>query len=213
VEWSHFRNNGDNAAASSSTGEPGSAQFAPECTNNIFRHNTIENTYRACGMTISGGSADLTTDTVIQDVLSGSGFRFATVYTTYAFDTNAFMVASNLTIVRCGTADSSGHETGGLQIETTQWPVEFVKFYNCDVFSSYYHGLFFRTQNGQPIATDYFSGINVQSPGKYGLFTYDGTTTGWSDLSNVVVVNPGLGGSTNKSTSFVFRRTGGDVGW
>jgi len=58
VEWSHFRNNGDNSIATSSTGEqPPSDQFAPPCTNNIFRHNTVENTYRACGMTISGGSA------------------------------------------------------------------------------------------------------------------------------------------------------------
>jgi len=213
VEWSHFRNNGDNAAASSSTGAPGAAQFAPPCTNNIFRHNTIENTYRACGMTISGGSAGVTTDTVIQDVLSGSGFRFATVYTTYPFDTNTFMVASNLTILRCGTADSSGHETGGLQIETSQWSVEFVKLCNIDVISPYYHGIFFRTQNSRAIDTDYFSGINIQSPGKYGLYTYDSSTTGWSDLSNVVVAAPGLAGSTNKSANFVFRKTGGDVGW
>jgi hypothetical protein len=223
VEWSHFRNNGDNAIATSSTGEtntngegnaqPPSAQFAPPCTNNIFRHNTIENTYRACGMTISGGTTHVTSDTVIQDVLSGSGFRFGTVYNTYGFGTNSFMVASNLTIIRCGTADSSGNKTGGLQIETSQWPVSSVRFYNCDVLSSYYHGILFKTQNNQAIITNYFSGINIQSPGQFGVCTYDSTTTGWSDLSNVVVTAPGLGGSTNKSTHFVFRQTGGDVGW
>ena len=207
VENSHFRNNGDDAMATWAS----DVGLVPETSTNIFRFDTVENTYRAAGLAIFGGRGHQAHDCVIRDIVGGPAARFNTVFAGYTFNTNSDMVVSNLTIVRAGSTDLYGVQCGALMFETVNSPLQNVRLSNVQISDSRNHGIYFSTANSCAITNVSFSNVTISGSGQYGIYVNSGAI-GASDNSFVTVTNSGTA-AVFDTAPFALRKIQGNVGW
>ncbi len=207
VENTHFRNNGDDAMAIWPSGEG----QVPEETGNVFRFNTAENTYRASGLGIFGGKGHEAHDCIIRDVVRGPGIRFNTVFPGYPFSAASDMLVTGMTLERIGSTDSWGDEIGAITLETSKSPVHNLRFQDIDIIGPKFHGVCYKSGNGNAITDIHFDRVRITGAGKYGLFVKDGAT-GWSENANVSIQASGLG-TVYDNSPLELRKTQGNVGW
>jgi uncharacterized protein YjdB len=138
VEYSSVRNSGDDGLAM----WPNNFQGAPQERNNIFRYNTIENTWRAGGIAIFGGTGHQIYRCIIKDGVAGSAIRFTNDFPGYTFEqSGAPIVATDNYIVSCGTSyDLWDRKRGAIELFTPQGIYD-VEFNNTQIINSQRHAI------------------------------------------------------------------------
>lgn len=202
VRNSSLRNNGDDALAIWTSNTNG----APAGVNNTFSYNTIENSWRAGGIGIFGGSGHKATHNLIVDTVGGSGIRMNTVFPGYHFQNNTGIEFSDTTIINSGTSkDLYNGERGAIDLEASNDAIRNVTFNNIDIINSQRDAIQLGYGGGfQNIA---FNNITVNGTGLDGvttsrfsgphsgaaIFTY--TSNGSATFNNLITRNvayPGL---------------------
>ncbi|HEX8528966.1 MAG TPA: Ig-like domain-containing protein, partial [Cytophagales bacterium] len=163
VEHSSIRNEGDDGLAI----WPNNANGAPAGQNNIFRYNTIENTWRAGGIAIFGGTGHQVHNNIIRDGTGGSGIRLNTEFPGYSFDPNGTPITiSANTITACGTSyDLWNGERGAVDFFVTQGKgIHNVQFNDMEIVNSQRHAVRFEGYQGV-INNIVFNNTNVDGTG------------------------------------------------
>jgi|GEM_PF-530266 len=140
VEYSSLRNNGDDALAM----WPNNALSAPQEFNNIFRYNTIENTWRAGGIAIFGGYGHQVFRNIIKDGVGGSGIRFTNDFPGYKFEPGKpKIILTDNWIEACGTSyDLWNRMRGAVEFNVPQGVFD-MEFNNTKIINSQRHGFNF----------------------------------------------------------------------
>jgi uncharacterized protein YjdB len=138
VEYSNIRNSGDDGLAM----WPNNAFSAPTERDNIFRYNTIENTWRAGGIAIFGGTGHQVHHNIIRDGVGGSAIRFTNDFPGYTFEqAGATINIDENTIVNCGTSyDLWDQKRGSIEFYCPQGIFN-LEFNNNDIINSQRHGV------------------------------------------------------------------------
>lgn len=138
VEYSSIRNEGDDGLAM----WPNNALSAPQERNNIFRYCTVENTWRAGGIAIFGGTGHQIYRCIIKDGVAGSAIRFTNDFPGYSFEQNMpkIIVTDNY-IVSCGTTyDLWDRRRGAIEFNTPQGIYD-IEFNNTKIINSQRHAI------------------------------------------------------------------------
>ena len=198
VEQTHLRNMGDDALASWSPTTGGVN------TNNIFRFNTIQNTWFAHGIAIYGGTDNKIQDNVVLDQVTMGGIFIAQAFGSHLF-AGTTLVQRN-TLIRTG-GDQWGQQQGALKIGPEQGSINGVQISDILIQDSTYSGLWFSpgcagcTTNGVQV-----SNVQIQNSGTVGIHAQSG---GFGNFSFVTVTNGGL----NNGAGFNFIKGAGNTGW
>lgn len=136
VEYSNIRNSGDDGLAM----WPNNAFSAPTEVNNIFRYNTIENTWRAGGIAIFGGHGHQVFRNIIKDGVGGSAIRFTNDFPGYKFENGQTpIVLTDNWIERCGTTyDLWNRMRGAIEFNVPQGVFD-MEFNNTTIINSQRH--------------------------------------------------------------------------
>ncbi|WP_221409718.1 sugar-binding protein [Pseudochryseolinea flava] len=226
VEYSSIRNSGDDGLAM----WPNNALNAPVETNNIFRYNTIENTWRAGGIAIFGGWGHQVYRNIIRDGVGGSAIRFTNDFSGYKFEAGKpKIVLTDNYIVSCGTSkDLWDQKRGAIEFFTPQGVFD-MEFNNTQIINSQRHAvqiygsttnLTFNNTKIDGTGVDYYTDQpNMDDWGGFGILTQangDVTFTGisfnrlesgelkkhnQSYIVNIIPGNVGLTGITLSPTT------------
>jgi hypothetical protein len=198
---SHFRNTGDDALASWSTGtDPGMN------ANNVFHFNTVQVPWRANCFGVYGGSDNRVEDNVCADVVTYPGILVA-----QQFGSDAF--GGTTTIQRNTITRAGGHmfnqDHGAVEVFGSLGPVSGVLVKDLVIDSPTYAGLHIEGPN--PITNATFDTISITNAGSYGILVR-AKSTGGGTFSNVTVSGSN-GLNYEPNASFTITKGAGDTGW
>lgn len=139
VEHSNIRGAGDDGLASFS-----SLKTKP-CSNNTFKHCTVELGWRAAGVGIFGGEGHRLENLLVEEHALCSGIRFNSTFDATGFNPENPISVSNCIIRKSGHHSAKGEVFGALEIgydnNTKFYPVEALRFRNIDIKESFAHGI------------------------------------------------------------------------
>jgi alpha-1,3-glucanase-like protein len=198
---SHFRNTGDDALASWSTGtDPGmNAQ-------NVFHFNTVQLPWRANCFGIYGGTDNRVEDNLCADVVTYPGILVAQQFGSDAF--GGTTTVQRNTITRAG-GHMFNQEHGAVEVFGSLGPVSGVLLKDLTIDSPTYAGLHIEGPNAITNAT--FDTITITGAGSYGILVV-AKSTGGGTFSNVTVSGSN-GLSYEPDASFTITKGAGDTGW
>ena len=197
----HFRNTGDDAAASWSQ-----SAFAVN-TNNTIHFNTVQLPWRANCFGVYGGTDIKVEDNLCADVITYPGVLVAQQFNSHAFAGTISIQRDTLT--RAG-GNMFNEQHGALELFGSLGTVSNVLIKDIEIDDPTFAGLHIEGPN--PV-TGIFDTITIMSPGSYGILV-KAMSTGSGMFSNVVVTSPGAGGlSYEGSASFAINKGAGDTGW
>ena len=198
---SHFRNTGDDALASWSTGtDPGmNAQ-------NVFHFNTVQLPWRANCFGIYGGTDNRVEDNLCADVVTYPGVLVAQQFGSDAF--GGTTTVQRNTITRAG-GHMFNQEHGAVEVFGSLGPVSGVLLKDLTIDSPTYAGLHIEGPNAITNAT--FDTIAITGAGSYGILVV-AKSTGGGTFSNVTVSGSN-GLSYEPTASFTITKGAGDTGW
>jgi hypothetical protein len=200
---SHFRNTGDDAAASWSS----SATRAVN-TNNIFHFNTVQLPWRANCFGIYGGQDNHIEDNLCTDVVTYPGILIAQQFTSHAF-TGTTVVQRN-SVVRAG-GHMFNQEHGAIELFSSQGPIAGVLLKDIKIDSPTYAGLHIEGPN--PITNATFDTIAIDGAGTFGILI-KARSQGAGIFTNVTVSNASSGGmSYEGGATFNVGQGPGNRGW
>jgi hypothetical protein len=201
VVSSHFRNTGDDALASWSTGaDPGMN------SKNVFHFDTVQVPWRANCFGIYGGSDNRVEDNVCADVVTYPGVLVAQQFGSDAF--GGTTTVQRNTITRAG-GHMFNQEHGAVEVFGSLGPVSGVLLKDLQIDSPTYAGLHIEGPN--PITNATFDTISITNAGSYGILVR-AKSTGGGTFSNVTVTgSSGLNYEPN--ASFTITKGAGDSGW
>ena len=198
---SHFRNTGDDALASWSTGtDPGSNQ------KNVFHFDTVQVPWRANCFGVYGGSDTRVEDNLCADVVTYPGILVAQQFGSDAFG-GTTSVQRN-TITRAG-GNMFNQQHGAVEVFGSLGPVAGVLFKDLQIDSPTYAGLHIEGPN--PITNATFDTIAITGAGSYGILVKS-MASGGGTFSNVTV-SGSTGLSYEPNASFTITKGAGDTGW
>jgi len=205
LEYCSLRNNGDDAMATWSS----DSSLVPSCFGNIFRFNTIENTYRANGLGIYGGRGHIAHHCIIKDNLYDSGIKLNSVFPGHLFGTLDYLNIYDMTLDRTAPITDWNTVEGAISLDARYFPVSNAIFDSIDINGSPNNGIFIEGENGYAITDVHFSDININNIGIYGIYIVDGTY-GWGEKSNIVITSASSGNIYNGGP-FVFKDKGIEI--
>ena len=198
---SHFRNTGDDALASWSTGtDPGSNQ------KNVFHFDTVQVPWRANCFGVYGGSDTRVEDNLCADVVTYPGILVAQQFGSDAFG-GTTSVQRN-TITRAG-GNMFNQQHGAVEVFGSLGPVAGVLFKDLQIDSPTYAGL--HIEGPDPITNATFDTIAITGAGSYGILVKS-KASGGGTFSNVTV-SGSTGLSYEPDASFTITKGAGDTGW
>jgi hypothetical protein len=205
VDQCQARNTGDDAFASWSNG-PGAN------TNNVFRFDSVQVTWRASCYAIYGGTSNSVQDSTCADTVTYPG-----VFIDQDFGASSFSGTTSVardTLSRAG-GGMYGKSWGAVTIDGNQQsgPITGVQVQDVDIESATFSGVYLLGPN-DPIQDLLLDGVTIAGPGTYGIHV-DASASGTATATNVVVTSPGAGSGLNNQAPSVYTidRGGGDVGW
>src|SRR5450432_298772 len=200
---SHFRNTGDDAAASWSTGaDPGIN------ANNVFHFNTVQVPWRANCFGVYGGTDNRVEDNLCADVVTYPGILVAQQFGSDAF--GGTTTVQRNTVVRAG-GRMFNQEHGAVEVFGSLGPVAGVVLKDLLIDSPTYAGL--HIEGPSPITNATFDTITITGAGTYGILVRS-KAQGAGMFSNVTVTNAASGGlSYEPGASFDIGKGSGDTGW
>lgn len=161
VEHSSVRNSGDDALAvwpnnAVGVNTPGS--------NNTFRYNTIEHTWRAGGTALFGASGHKVHHNLYKDAFASSAIRLTTDFSGYKFDINTGIEIYENTMIRCGTSkDLWNGERGAIELNATGGSIQNITFTNNTIIESQRHAI--QIGSGGGYSNVVFNNTNVNTTG------------------------------------------------
>ncbi len=205
IEQSHFRNTGDDAIASWSDAA------RPVNSGNVYRHNTIQNTWMANGFGIYGGNGTSVEHNLVSDTIQLAGILVAQAFGSHAFGgINTF---SHNTLLRDG-GNYRDTKQGALKLEPRQGGLANVAFTDLDLVESTYHGVY--VEGGDSDAFR-LSGININgaqilSSGEFAIYL-PAAARGSMNVDNVTVSGSGGGLYDDFNNQFSVVKGAGNVGF
>jgi hypothetical protein len=198
---SHFRNTGDDAAASWSQ-----AAFAVN-TSNMIHFNTVQLPWRADCFGVYGGTNISVEDNLCFDAITYPGVLVAQEFTSHDF-------GGTISIQRNSIVRAGGHmyneDHGAIELLASLGSVSNVLIKDDEIDDPTYAGLHIEGPN--PVSAT-FDTITITTPGSYGILV-KAMSKGAGMFSNVTVSGPGAGGlSYEPSASFTINKGAGDTGW
>jgi hypothetical protein len=198
---SHFRNTGDDALASWSTGnDPGVN------ANNVFHFNTVQVPWRANCFGVYGGSDNRVEDNVCADVVTYPGVLIAQQFGSDAF--GGTTTVQRNTITRAG-GHMFNQEHGAVEVFGSLGPVSGVLLKDLQIDSPTYAGL--HIEGPSPITNATFDTIAITGAGSYGILV-KAKATGGGTFSNVTVMGSN-GLEVEPNASFTITKGAGNNGW
>ncbi|HET6557494.1 MAG TPA: Ig-like domain-containing protein, partial [Prolixibacteraceae bacterium] len=162
VEHCNFRNNGDDAMAIWSA-------EGLECINNTYRHNTVENVWRAAGAALYGGKDNKFYDNIIKDNVE-IGITITNTFPGVGFNDKGLHDFHNMTLIGCGTFNSTYNQRVGAiniyQASGAGTKVQNVKLYNIDVIDSKCDAIRIARTSGTGIYNLSFENVTVNGTGR-----------------------------------------------
>lgn len=202
VENCNFRNTGDDAMASWSSDET----VVPACYRNTFRNNTVENTYRAGGLGLFGGTGHSAHHCIIKDMLNDGGIRITSIFPGHLFSSDEYFDIHDMTLERTGPRTEWNNVEGAINIQTRNSEVHHLKFSNITIIDPVHHGIFIKGENNLKLTEIYFDTISIVGSGNYGIYIADGTL-GWARKSELDI-NTSTSGDIYDIAPFVLRDRG-----
>jgi hypothetical protein len=198
---SHFRNTGDDALASWSTGtDPGMN------AKNVFHFDTVQVPWRANCFGVYGGTDNRVEDNVCADVVTYPGVLVAQQFGSDAF--GGTTTVQRNTITRAG-GHMFNQEHGAVEVFGSLGPVSGVLLKDLVIDSPTYAGLHIEGPN--PITNATFDTIAVTNAGSYGILVR-AKSTGAGTFSNVTVSGSN-GLNYEPNASFTITKGAGNSGW
>ena len=198
---SHFRNTGDDAMASWSTGtDPGVN------TKNVFHFNTVQVPWRANCFGIYGGTDNRVEDNLCSDVVTYPGILVAQQFGSDAF--GGTTTVQRNTITRAG-GHMFNQEHGAVEVFGSLGPVSGVLIKDLVIDSPTFAGL--HIEGPSPITNATFDTITVTGAGSYGILV-KAKASGGGTFSNVTVSGSN-GLSYEPNASFTITKGAGNSGW
>lgn len=214
VEHCNFRNNGDDDQAIW-------CAEGLECSNDTFRFNTSENSWRASGMAIYGGKNNKAYNLLIRDNVE-NGIRVSNTFPGVGFNALGVHEFHDITIQNCGTfnalfrdnvgaiAIDCGNNGAGTQVKN-------VKFSLIDIIDSKNDAICFQKFTGDGIYNITFENITINGTGKEypsnnlsnsnakrGYFVnFNNFPNGNATYCNTVFTNRGGNALTNVNTTYI----------
>lgn len=209
VEQCSVRNNGDDALAIWPANAAGNNQ---SCRNNIFRNNTIENTWRAGGIGIFGGTGHEVHHNLIKDGVGGSGIRFTNDFGGFTFEYpgDVIRVYEN-TINGCGTSyDLWDQRRGAVELYANSgiFNLQFdnnsilrsqrdaVRLYGNNIHHMVFNNTIINGTGLDPITRD----VPADVYGGFGIYCEANSQT--ATFNNLTVTNAESGTYINRNTGF-----------
>jgi hypothetical protein len=201
VVSSHFRNTGDDALASWSTGaDPGMN------ANNVFHFDTVQVPWRANCFGVYGGTDNRVEDNLCADVVTYPGILIAQQFGSDAF--GGTTTVQRNTITRAG-GNMFNQQHGAVEVFGSLGPVAGVLLKDLQIDSPTYAGLHIEGPN--PITNATFDTIAITNAGSVGILVRS-KSTGGGTFSNVTV-SGSSGLNYESGASFTITKGDGDVGW
>jgi hypothetical protein len=198
----HFRNTGDDAAATWAQAATGVN------TANVFHFNTVQVPWRANCFGVYGGKDHRVEDNICADVVTYPAILVAQQFTSHPFS-GTTSVQRNSFVRAGGRFFNSEH--GAIKILSQQGPISGLLFKDIVIDSPTYSGL--HIEGGNPITNATFTNITISNAGTFGILIR-AMTQGGGTFTNVTVTNAARGGlSYEPSSSFNVGQGGGNVGW
>jgi hypothetical protein len=198
---SHFRNTGDDALASWSTGtDPGMN------SKNVFHFDTVQLPWRANCFGVYGGSDNRVEDNVCADVVTYPGILVAQQFGSDAF--GGTTTVQRNTITRAG-GHMFNQDHGAVEVFGSLGPVSGVLIKDLQIDSPTYAGLHIEGPN--PITNATFDTIAITNAGSYGILVR-AKSTGGGTFSNVTVTGSN-GLNYEPNASFTITKGAGNSGW
>jgi parallel beta-helix repeat protein len=199
VEYSSFRNNGDDDIATWS-------RDGRLCENNTFRYCTIENNWRASGLGFFGGKQNTAHNIVIIDPME-AGFRVTCDFDGAAFDTEGYSEFRDISVYKAGTksgnrgvnGDLWGNRQGAVHINsTTYYDLQNIKISNINIYDSKDDAVFIGS-GSKSIQNLIMENIHINGAQRYGIFFNN--TRGTGQYCNIEYLNTGAATNTNTQPS------------
>jgi hypothetical protein len=209
VEQCSLRNNGDDALA---VWPNNAAGVNVTCRNDIFRYNTVENTWRAGGAALFGGTGHEIHHSLFKDGVAGSAIRFTNDFGGFTFEYpgDVIRVYEN-TITGCGTSyDLWDQKRGAIEFYAGQGIFN-LQFDNntilrsqrdaIQMYGNNFHHLVFNNTIIDGTGLDPVVRNEAQDVyGGFGLYVQANTQT--ATFNNLTVTNAESGAYINKNTAF-----------
>jgi hypothetical protein len=200
-----LRNTGDDAMATWSS----DSAVSPACFGNIFRYNTVENTYRANGLGIYGGHGYTAHHCIIKDNLYDCGIKLNSVFPAHLFGTQDYINIYDMTLDRTSPTTDWNTSEGAISIDARYYNVGNIKFDTIDINATPHNGIFIHGENGFSVNNVHFSNINMNNVSNYGIYVVNGTT-GWGAKSDIVFGSPASGNIYNNGP-FILKDEGIEI--
>jgi hypothetical protein len=198
---SHFRNTGDDALASWSTGtDPGMN------SKNVFHFDSVQVPWRANCFGVYGGSDNRVEDNLCADVVTYPGVLVAQQFGSDAF--GGTTTVQRNTITRAG-GNMFNQQHGAVEVFGSLGPVSGVLVKDLIIDSPTFAGLHIEGPN--PITNATFDTIAITNAGSYGILVR-AKSTGGGTFSNVTVSGSN-GLNYEPNASFTITKGAGDTGW
>lgn len=202
LEYCNIRNTGDDAMATWSS----DSSVAPACTGNIFRYNTVENSFRASGLGIYGGGGHTAHHCIIKDNLYDDGIKVNSIFAAHLFSDTDYINIYDMTLDRTSPTTEWNSDEGAISLASVYYKVRNIKFDSIDINGSGHNGIYISGTASQSITDVHFNDINMNNVTDYGIYVTN-SSIGWGAKANITYNSPGSGVIFNQS-SFVFRVEG-----
>jgi hypothetical protein len=161
VEHCNFRNNGDDGMAIWSAD-------GLECINNTYRHNTVENGWRAAGAALYGGKDNRFYDIIIKDNLE-VGITLTNTFPGVGFNEAGMHDFFDITITGCGTFNGTYNERlGAINIyhaNSAGTKIQNIRMNNIDINDSKCDGIRIAKSSGAGIDNLVFENVTINTTG------------------------------------------------
>ena len=161
VEHCNFRNNGDDGMAIWSAD-------GLECINNTFRHNTVENGWRAAGAALYGGKDNKFYNIIIKDNID-VGISITNIFPGVGFNEKGMHDFHDITVIGCGTFNATYNDrVGAINIthaNSAGTKVQNIRFYNIDINDSKCDAIRIAKSSGDGIFNLAFENVTVNTTG------------------------------------------------
>ncbi len=183
VSQSTFRNTGDDSLATWSFSGDGTAP----CKNNVFKFNTVQNTWRASGMALYGGQDITFTDNIVYDTSNYPGLLISTTFSPLPLSGTSTFTRNSL--IRAG-GSHYGQPHGALKIFTDSLPISGVKVSDLEVDAATYSAI--EVVGNQGVSNTTFDTVTIKNPMQQALWIVSGSQ-GSMSLSNFTVTGAAKG--------------------
>jgi hypothetical protein len=199
---SHFRNTGDDAAATWSQ-----AANAVN-TANVIHFNTVQVPWRANCFGIYGGKDHRVEDNLCADTVTYPGVLVAQQFTSQPF--SGTTVVQRNSFVRAG-GRFYNQEQGAIKIFSQNGPINGLSVKNNLIDAPTYSGL--HLQGPAAITNATFDTLMITNPGTFGIVV-NPMTSGAGTFTGVAVTGAARGGLDYEGgASFTITQGGGNSGW